>query len=174
MLLLIWGEFFLIIFPNLRASLFLCSEGLIFAKLSGYHSFVVFFFALFIYVGIIVAYGIVLFCLRFQADYANPSFYVPVVCGIFISELFAVASGFIWPKGKSLHNTREREVSEVGVFLLSFLTLGWLPLSHEVTAPLKEFCLSPSNPSILEEELRFHCQQPQDIDLSLTSCPQFA
>lgn len=44
MLLLIWGEFFfLIIFPNLRASLFLCSEGLIFAKLSGYHSFVVFF-----------------------------------------------------------------------------------------------------------------------------------
>lgn len=116
--------------------------------------------------GIIVAYGIVLFCLRFQADYANPSFYVPVVYRYFISELSLVASGFIWPKGKSLHNTREREVSEVGVFLLSFLTLGWLPLSHEVTAPLKEFCLSPSNPSILEEE-PLHCQQPQDIDLSL-------
>lgn len=34
--------FFLIIFPNLRASLFLCSEGLIFAKLSGYHSLLYF------------------------------------------------------------------------------------------------------------------------------------
>ena len=43
-------------------------------------------------------------------------------------------------------------MSEVGVFILPFLTLDWLPLSHEVTAPLKAFSLSPSNPSILEEE----------------------
>lgn len=107
--------------------------------------------------GIIVAYGIVAFCLCFQADYATPSFYVPVVYMYFISELSLVTSGFIWPKGKSLHNTREREMSEVGVFILLLLTLDWLPLSHEVTGPLEEFSLSPSNPSILEEE-PLHCQ----------------
>ena len=48
-------------------------------------------------------------------------------------------------------------MSEVGVFILLLLTLDWLPLSHEVTGPLEEFSLSPSNPSILEEE-PLHCQ----------------
>lgn len=136
MLLLIWGEFFLIIFLILEHP---CSYVVkVLSLLNSQAIIVLLFSCCSFYVGIIVAYGIVLFAYVSKLTMLIHHFMCCECIGT--SSVNSRLSLLVLVTKRSPCIIPERgEVSEGWVFLLSFLTLGWLPLSHEVTAPLKGY-----------------------------------